>query len=153
MVDLLLPNLRSAHNVGSIFRTAEAAGVTKIYLAGYTPAPVDRFGRVNSTITKTALGAEKTLVWEAVPEILPLINNLKAENYKIIALEQAPNSINYRQIELTDKMLVVVGNEVEGVAPEILAECDQIAEIPLRGSKESLNVSVAVGIFLFQILL
>jgi tRNA G18 (ribose-2'-O)-methylase SpoU len=149
---LILDNIRSSHNVGSIFRTADAAGVAKIYLTGYTPAPTDRFGRVNKEIAKTALGAERAIAWEKVGDISVLISKLKAEGYKIIALEQAENSISYREVKLTGPTVVIVGNEVKGISEEILKQCDVVAEIPMRGSKESLNVAVASGIFLFHLL-
>jgi tRNA G18 (ribose-2'-O)-methylase SpoU len=153
-ITLILPNLRSAHNVGAIFRTAEAAGVQQIYLAGYTPAPLDRFGRPDPTIAKTALGAEKLVAWESVKDAGKLISKLKESNFKIIALEQTANSVDYRTIKLspTAKVAVVMGNEVGGVAPEILEKCDLVAEIPLYGQKESLNVATAAGIFLFSLL-
>ena len=150
MVTLILHNLRSAHNVGAIFRTAEAAGVAKIYLTGYTPAPRDRFGRPSKEIAKTALGAEQILPWEKVEEIEKILNQLSASNCQIIALEQDKKSIDYREIKLSDKTALIVGNEVTGIEPEVLAKCDQIAEIPMKGKKESLNVAVATGVALFR---
>lgn len=137
--------------MGSIFRTADAAGVSKIYLTGYTPAPVDHFSRVNKEIAKTALGAEQTIAWEKVEDIGGLISRLKTERYKIVALEQAANSVNYRHVKLAGPTAIIVGNEVGGISKEILAQCDVVAEIPMRGSKESLNVAVSTGIFLFQL--
>ncbi len=150
MIALILPDIRSAHNVGAIFRTAEAAGVSKIYLTGYTPAPVDQFGRVNKEIAKTALRAEKTIVWEKVENIFELIQKLKTEDWQLIALEQAKNSVDYREVKLGEKAAVLVGNEVEGIGEGILKLCDAVAEIPMRGSKESLNVAVATGVALFR---
>jgi 23S rRNA (guanosine2251-2'-O)-methyltransferase len=156
LISLILHNIRSAHNVGSIFRTADAAGVTKIYLTGYTPAPTDKFGRINKEIDKTALGAEKNLEWEKRDDVLPLLYNLKTKTYNLIALEQSPNSVNYKTLSCrTSDVLqtaIIVGNEVSGLDPEILKLCDLVAEIPMRGKKESLNVSVATGIFLFRLL-
>jgi tRNA G18 (ribose-2'-O)-methylase SpoU len=149
---LILDNIRSGHNVGSIFRTADAAGVSKIYLVGYTPAPIDRFGRVNKEIAKTALGAEQVIAWEKAEDIGELISQLKTSGYKVIALEQAENSINYREIKLSQATALIVGNEVEGISKDILDQCNIVAEIPMRGSKESLNVSVATGILLFHLL-
>jgi tRNA G18 (ribose-2'-O)-methylase SpoU len=149
---LILDNIRSSHNVGSIFRTADAAGVSKIYLVGYTPAPTDRFGRVNKEIAKTALGAEQVIAWEKAEDIGELISQLKTSGYKVIALEQAENSINYREIKLSQATALIVGNEVEGISKDILDQCNIVAEIPMRGSKESLNVSVATGILLFHLL-
>jgi tRNA G18 (ribose-2'-O)-methylase SpoU len=152
MTSLILHDLRSNHNVGSIFRTADAIGIDKIYLTGYTPAPRDRFGRVNKEIAKTALGAERSVPWEYVADIFELIKKLKSENCQILALEQAENSLDYKVIKLTEPAAIIVGNEVKGVDPAILRECDQIVEIPMRGGKESLNVAVASGILLFRLL-
>lgn len=146
---LALHNIRSVYNVGAIFRTADAVGVSKIYLCGYTPAPIDRFGRARADIAKSALGAEKTVAWESVEDISKLISKLKKEKYTILALEQAPNSINYRKAKLGKKNLLILGEEVKGIEKEILKKCDQILEIPMKGKKESLNVSVAAGITLF----
>lgn len=148
---LALHNIRSVHNVGAIFRTADAAGVSKIYLCGYTPAPVDRFGRSRQDLAKAALGAEKTVAWESVENIEDLILKLKKEKYTILALEQDENSILYTEAKLGAKNLLIVGNEVGGIEKEILKRCDQVLEIPMKGEKESLNVSVATGIALFGI--
>jgi tRNA G18 (ribose-2'-O)-methylase SpoU len=136
--------------VGSIFRTADAVGVSKIYLTGYTPAPTDKFGRANKDIAKTALGAEQTIPWEKAEEILTLIEKIKNESYQLIALEQSSSSIDYKKVELKKDAAVIVGNEVLGIDPEILKRCDVIAEIPMHGEKESLNVAVAAGIALFR---
>lgn len=149
-VSLILHDLRSAHNVGAIFRTAEACQIKKIYLTGYTPAPVDRFGRVNKEIAKTALGAEQTLPWEKVEDVLAVLDKLSAASYQLLGLEQDSRSIDYKKVELKEKTAVILGNEVNGLPPDLLALCDQIAEIPMRGSKESLNVAVACGIALFR---
>jgi len=148
---LILHNIRSAHNVGAIFRTADGAGVGKIYLTGYTPAPVDQFKRPNSEIKKTALGAEKTVAWEKRENILELITELKKSGVQIWALEQADKSVDYREAKLTAPTALIVGNEVEGIEPAILDHRDQIIEIPMRGVKESLNVAVATGIVVFRL--
>lgn len=138
--------------MGAIFRTADAAGVIKIYLCGYTPAPRDKFERANKEIAKTALGAEQAVVWERAENIREIISKLKEEGYKILALEQAENSVDYREAKLTGPTALILGNEVGGIEPEILVECDQIIEIPMRGEKESLNVSVAAGVAMFRLL-
>ncbi len=155
-VVLILHNLRSAHNVGSIFRTADTIGVRKICLTGYTPPPVDQFGRVNKEIAKTALGAERALPWERGPEIGKIISNFKESNFQIIALEQSKNSVDYKTINVrrpdVAQVAVILGNELSGLDQKILGQCDIVAEIPMRGGKESLNVSVAAGIFLFRLL-
>jgi len=151
VICLILHNLRSAQNVGVLFRVADAVGVKKIYLTGYTPAPIDRFGRANRAIAKTALGAEKFVEWIKFQNISKLISKLKTESLQLIALEQSDKSIDYRKIKLTRSAAIVVGNEVRGLNPAILKKCDTIAEIPMRGRKESLNVAVAAGIFLFRL--
>ncbi|MFA5934119.1 MAG: TrmH family RNA methyltransferase [Candidatus Paceibacterota bacterium] len=149
---LILNDIRSTHNVGAIFRTADAAGISKIFLVGITPAPLDRFGRERKDIAKSALGAEKTVPWESVKTIKPILNKLKKEKYKIIAIEQSPKAIDYKKVKLPNKSAIILGNEVKGLPQSILNQCDVIAEIPMRGKKESLNVSVATGIALFRIL-
>ncbi len=146
---LLLDNIRSVHNVGSIFRTAETAGVSKIYCLGTTPVPTDRFGRKRKDLAKVALGAEDLVPWEHVEDGGVLISRLKKEGFKVIAVEQASNSVDYREVKPSEKSLFVLGNEVEGVSGEILKLADVIAEIPLKGEKGSLNVSVVAGIILF----
>lgn len=138
--------------MGAIFRTADGAGVGKIYLTGYTPAPIDQFKRPNGEIKKTALGAEETVAWEKRENILELITKLKKSGLKIWALEQADKSVNYREAKLTAPTALIVGNETEGIEPEILNLCDQVIEIPMRGAKESLNAAVATGIAVFRIL-
>jgi tRNA G18 (ribose-2'-O)-methylase SpoU len=149
---LILPDIRSALNVGAIFRTADAVGISKIYLTGYTPTPIDRFGRVRKDIAKSALGAEKTVSWEYKKGLLMLISKLKKEGYFILAIEQDKNSTNYKKVKLKEKNAFIVGTEVSGLPKKILDKCDIIAEIPMKGKKESLNVSVACGVALFRIL-
>lgn len=148
---LILHNIRSVQNVGAMFRTADAAGINKIYLTGYTPAPLDRFGRKRKDLEKSALGAEEYVFWEQRKSISPLLTKLKGEKYLIIGIEQAKNSIDYKKIKLQKKNVFIVGAEVKGIPKNILKKCDIIAEIPMRGKKESLNVSVALGVALFRI--
>lgn len=148
-VRLALHNIRSVYNVGAIFRTADAAGVTKIYLCGYTPAPIDRFGRARKDVAKAALGAEKTVAWESVESLTELVLKLKKEKFEILALEQDKKSVNYTEAKLKNKNLLILGEEVSGIEKEILKKCDQVLEIPMKGKKESLNVSVAAGVALF----
>lgn len=150
-VALLLDDIRSIHNVGSIFRTAECAGVVKIYLSGTTPAPIDRFGRKRKDLAKVALGAEEMVSWEYAADASAVVKRLKKEGWKMIALEQAADSVDYREAKLASKNLLILGNEVSGVSKGLLRLADEIAEIPLKGKKESLNVSVAAGIALFGI--
>ena len=149
---LILQDIRSAQNVGAIFRTADAAGISKIYLTGYTPAPLDRFGKKRADIAKSALGAEETVPWEIRKSLPALIHRLRREKYLIVGIEQDKNSIDYKKVKLSQKNAFIVGTEVTGIPKNILNKCDIIAEIPMRGKKESLNVSVATGIALFRIL-
>lgn len=149
---LILHNIRSAHNVGSIFRTADAAGVSKIFLTGYTPAPTDRFGRPQKEIAKTALGAEQTVAWEHRASLAPLMATLRKEGVMIAALEQSDNSVDYKTFTPKPPFALLMGNEVEGIDVRTLKKCDAVIEIPMCGAKESLNVSVAAGIALFRLL-
>jgi 23S rRNA (guanosine2251-2'-O)-methyltransferase len=133
-------NIRSAFNIGSIFRTADGAGVAKIYLTGYSPAPP------HSGISKTALGAEKIVPWEKFSKIDLAIKNLRKDNFEIVALEQDEKSVSLEKYKMKKNIALILGNEVRGLSPAILGKCDTIIEIPMRGKKESLNVSVAFGI-------
>jgi tRNA G18 (ribose-2'-O)-methylase SpoU len=138
--------------VGSIFRTADAAGVSKIFLTGYTPTPLDRFGRERKDFIKVSLGAEQSVPWEAVPQLSPVLKKLKKDGYKILAIEQSRNSTSLFDYKPTgNKIAIIMGNEVLGISPQSLKYADHILEIPMRGTKESLNVSVAAGIALFEI--
>ncbi len=155
---ILLHNIRSIHNVGSIFRTADAAGVTKIFLTGYTPTPLDRFGREVKELSKVALGGELSVEWEYVKSPITLLKKLKKEYLKnktklqVIAIEQDTKSVDYKKVQVTYPVLFLVGNEVEGISKSILKECNVIAEIPMKGAKESLNVGVSLGIAIFRML-
>jgi len=148
----LLHNIRSVYNVGSIFRTADAIGVGTIYISGYTPAPKDRFGRWRNDVSKVALGAEKNVPWRQIKNPKKLLDELKKSGAKIIALEQAANSVDYKKVKISGDTVFIVGNEVDGVEKNILSFCDMVAEIPMQGKKESLNVSVAFGVAMFRIL-
>lgn len=147
---VLLHNIRSAHNVGSIFRTSDAAGVTKVYLSGYTPAPVDRFGIARKDISKVALGAEKFLPWEYQKNPYAIIASLRKEGWRIVGVEQDKRAIDYRKLRSKRPVLFILGNEVRGISPALRNKCDDLIEIPMHGKKESLNVSVAAGIILFS---
>ena len=149
---LIIYNVRSVENVGAMFRTADAAGISKIYLIGYTPAPLDRFGRKRGDLAKSALGAEEFVSWEQKKNIFPLLTKLKKDGYQVIAIEQDKKSIDYKKVKLTKKNVFIMGPEVTGIPKNVLNKCDMIAEIPMRGKKESLNVSVACGVALFGIL-
>ncbi len=149
---LILHNIRSLHNVGSIFRTADAAGIRKIYLTGYTPAPTDRFGKIRPEIAKTALGAEHTVEWQKYHDIGVLLKKLKKEKIRLIAAEQNSKAINYRKFKPSFPLSLIFGNEVRGISFQVLKKCDKIIEIPMKGGKESLNVSVSAGIILFSLI-
>jgi len=147
---LILHNIRSAYNVGSIFRTADAAGVTKIYLTGFTPAPIDEYGRARNDIHKAALGAEDSVSWESVFRIGALLAKLKKEGIFIVGVEQSPASVDYRKLKLSSSTAFVFGNEVKGLSKPVLKQCDALSEIPMMGTKESLNVAITAGIILFD---
>lgn len=149
---LILPDIRSALNVGAIFRTADAVGISQIFLVGCTPRPTDTFGRVQKDIAKSALGAETWIPWKYEKSLIPLLNKIKKDGYIIVAIEQDERSIDYRKFKKTDKVAVILGPEVDGLSKKVLDKCDQILEIPMHGKKESLNVSVACGVALFKIL-
>lgn len=152
---LILPDIRSAINVGAIFRTADAVGIDKIYLTGWTPRPTDKFGRIQKDIAKSALGAENFVSWEYKKSLPASIGKLKREGYKIIAIEQDERAVDYRKVSKLvgkEKMAIIMGPEVLGLDKKILDKCDIIAQIPMHGKKESLNVSVACGVALFRIL-
>jgi 23S rRNA (guanosine2251-2'-O)-methyltransferase len=143
---VILHNIRSAYNVGSIFRTADAVGVEKIYLTGYTPNP-DK----DKKIEKTALGAEKYVLWQSYRNLNYLLKKLKKEKLKIVALEQSEKSIPYYKFKPQFDIVLILGNEVRGLNEKILKKCDYILEIPMFGKKESLNVAVAFGIVAYYL--
>lgn len=151
---VILDNLRSVYNVGSIFRTANAVGIKKIYLCGTTPTPLDKNGVRRKDFAKVALGAEETVEWEYTENTFNCVKKLKEENYYIIALEQSDIAIDYKNVDVIDKenIAFVVGAEVVGVSEEVLKECDVITEIPMLGTKESLNVTIAFGVATYRIL-
>ena len=148
---LVLHNIRSIHNVGSILRTAECAGVQRVFLCGHTPAPLDRFGRKRNDLAKVALGAEDLVEWKQYDSTQGAIAELKKEGFHIVALEQHPSSVPYITCKPTGPTALVLGEEVHGIKKEVLDLCDTIIEIPMRGKKESLNVSVAAGISIFRL--
>jgi tRNA G18 (ribose-2'-O)-methylase SpoU len=153
----VLHNIRSLHNVGSIFRTADAVGIEKLYLCGYTPAPFDEFKLPRGPLVKVALGAEKTVLWESVGSTSNLLKRLRTEGKKIFAIEQSARSVPYTKIRLSARekknAVLVVGNEIKGLSPAVLKKCHKVLEIPMLGKKESLNVSVAFGIVAYALAL
>lgn len=146
-VVIILDNVRSQNNVGSVFRTSDAFRVEKIYLCGITSTPDNR------EVHKTALGAEDAVAWEYVKETADIVARLKTEGYRIYAIEQAENSTSLEtlSIEMTGKYALVFGNEVKGVQQDIIDHSDACVEIPQFGTKHSFNISVTVGIVLWQL--
>ncbi|MBI2639646.1 MAG: RNA methyltransferase [Candidatus Sungbacteria bacterium] len=138
-------NIRSRENVGSVFRTSDAFGVSKIYLTGYTPAPP------HEKISKTALGAERWVAWEKRTSVSQLLKELKKKRVQIVALEQSPQSVALNKLKPHFPMALVVGNEVKGLPRSLVKAADKAVEIPMSGKKESLNVAVAFGIAAYQI--
>jgi 23S rRNA (guanosine2251-2'-O)-methyltransferase len=147
---IILDNIRSAHNVGAIFRTAEGAGVAKIFLTGYTPRPVDRFGRSVAEIVKTSLGASDLVPWTANENIDEVIAELRAEQVQIVAVEITPEAVSLYDFRPQQSVAYIFGNEVTGVSPEVCAQTDVVLQIPMQGKKESLNVATTAGIVLFH---
>jgi 23S rRNA (guanosine2251-2'-O)-methyltransferase len=139
--------------VGSIFRTADAAGVSKIILTGYTPAPLDRFKRERKDFVKVSLGAEKSVLWEVAAQLTPILKKLKKDGYTVLAIEQNKKATSLFEYKPSGKKVaLVMGNEVRGISTQSLKYADHILEIPMLGYKESLNVSVAAGIALFKLM-
>lgn len=146
-VYLIAHNIRSLHNVGSIFRTADALGVTKVYLTGYTGTPPD------AKIAKVALGAEEFVAWEQYKSAVRLINKLRGQGVRIAALENnVPGTIRLDKYKPKFPLALLLGEETRGHTQQLLGLVDDIIEIPMHGQKESLNVSVACGIALYGIL-
>jgi 23S rRNA (guanosine2251-2'-O)-methyltransferase len=143
----VLDNIRSVENVGAIFRTADAVGVTKIYLCGITPGPLDRFDRPRADIHKSALGAELSVPWERIEKVGDI-----SHEYELVALEQDFRAVDYKKYIPTKDFALILGPEVEGLSKEVLDMCDKIISIPMHGKKESLNVSVAAGVALYKLL-
>lgn len=154
---LIAHNIRSTHNVGSIFRTAEGFGVKRVILSGYTPYPLlERDGRLphiaeklTTQIHKTALGAESMVPFEY--QELPALELFREAGYRIVGLEQHERSIPLNEYEAPEKIALILGEEVHGIEPAILDHCEDIIEIPMVGQKESFNVSVATGIALYAL--
>lgn len=139
---IILDNVRSLNNIGSIFRTADAFLIEKIYLCGITATPPHK------DIRKTALGATDSVAWEYRKNTLELIDELKSQKYTVVALEQAVNAMLLNKVKIgsTKKYALVFGNEVKGVSQEAVDRCDEVVEIPQYGTKHSLNISVSVGV-------
>ncbi|MDB5164072.1 MAG: hypothetical protein JWS12_690 [Candidatus Saccharibacteria bacterium] len=155
---LIAHNLRSTHNVGSLLRTAEGLGIQKVYLTGYTPYPLTQndtrmphlAAKLAKQINKTALGAETSLQWEHVDDVISVVSLLKANGFEIIGLEQVNQAISLPDYTPTEKVAVLVGREVEGLEPEVVEACNKIVEIPMFGQKESFNVVQAAAMALYH---
>ena len=143
----LLDNIRSMHNVGSVFRTADAFRLEKLFLCGITPTPPHR------EIRKTAIGAEHSVQWEQRKDSLALAQTLLADGWNLVAAEQTENSIPLHEwkVDIQQKYVLILGHEIEGVSQELINLCHQVVEIPQFGTKHSLNISVAAGICLHHI--
>lgn len=142
---IVLNNIRSLHNVGAIFRTADGIGVEKIWLCGITGYPPQ------SGIAKTALGAQDHVSWEYRKNILDLVSELKTKGYQIVLLEQMSNSIEHDAFKPRSPICLIVGNEISGISDDLIKLCDQAVEISMDGIKNSLNVAVAFGIIGYHI--
>lgn len=156
---LLLVDIRSAHNVGSIFRTADAFGVDQVICTGITPYPTTPadsrlphiHNKATAMIAKTALGAERTVKFDYLNDPVEAIDKFKTIGNKIYALEQNAKSVTLNKFRPEYPCVLVLGNEVKGLSRRLLDKCDEIVEIPMQGAKESLNVSVAAGIALYAL--
>lgn len=145
---VVLDNIRSLNNIGSVFRTADAFLIEAVYLCGITAQPPHR------EIQKTALGATESVIWKYFESTMDAIADLKGNNYKIAAIEQAENSVMLNQfsVEKDDKIAVIFGNEVKGVEQEAIDQSDVVIEIPQYGTKHSLNISISAGVVLWDLL-
>lgn len=145
---LVLDNIRSLNNIGSVFRTADAFLIEKIYLCGITATPPHK------DIRKTALGATDSVAWEYREDTLQLVDELKKKGYRVLAVEQAENAKMLHQFTVAEKVkyALVFGNEVKGVSQEVVSASDQVLEIPQYGTKHSLNIAVSVGIVIWDLL-
>ena len=156
---LIAHDIRSTHNVGSILRTADCLGADMVYLTGYTPYPMvekdDRLPHLAKKLTaqihKTALGAEISTKWSHNSDIKAVINNLRSQEVEIVALEQSPDSEPISNLEPKGDIALIVGNEVTGLESAVLDTVDRVVEIPMSGSKESLNVAQATAIGLYHL--
>lgn len=158
-ITVIAHDIRSTHNIGSLLRTCDGLGVEKLYLTGYTPCPKQEndnrlphlANKIDAQIHKTALGAENTVIWEHCEDAIQIIKILKNQGYKIIALEQSQSSIPLPHFKPPDKLAILLGTEVKGLSPDLIAQCSQLIEIPMLGQKESFNVSVAAAIALYHV--
>jgi 23S rRNA (guanosine2251-2'-O)-methyltransferase len=156
---LVVHNLRSAHNVGSLLRTADGLGIDTVYLTGYTPYPSSAYDerlphirdKVSKRIGKTSLGAEDYIIWKYEKDVYELIDALVKKGFTIAALEQTNESKALHKVVIPDKVAVIVGSEVSGIEKSLLGVCNMHIQIPMQGDKESFNVSVAAAMALYFI--
>lgn len=158
-ITLIVHDIRSIHNVGSLLRTADGLGISPVYLTGYTPYPplphndprlphlAQKIGR---QINKTALGAEDSVDWRQTTELGSLLKRLKAEGYRLAALEQTADATSLPEYQPSDKLVLLLGREVEGIDPIYLSLVDDVIEIPMFGHKESFNVVQAAAMALYH---
>ncbi len=149
MFSVLLCDVRSGHNVGAIFRTADAVGVETLYLGGITPHPIDRFGRPVPAILKTALGATESVSWKGVADVTSFLKEQKVSGVAIVVVELTLESVPLSTYVPPQQVCYVFGNEVTGVPSEVVALADTVVALPMRGIKESLNVAVTAGIVMY----
>jgi len=156
----ILHNVRSLHNVGSVLRTCDGLGIKELWVSGYTPYPASENDqrlphisrRATKQIAKTALGAERNIQVLHFDTFKALVEHARSQNFSLVAVEQASGSIGLDEFEPSGNAGMVFGNEVDGLEPDILGLCEQIVEIPMKGKKESFNVSVSAGIVLYTTL-
>lgn len=149
-VRVIFHNIRSSHNVGALLRTADGAGVSRVYFTGFTPLPIDKFGKINKDIAKTALGAERSVAWEQQRTLGRLITRLRKESVTIVGVEQSEKSTPLSKHKQPPSVAYVFGNEVGGLSARELSACDVVVELPMLGNKESLNVSAAAAVVLYR---
>ncbi len=155
---LVVYNVRSAHNVGSMLRTADGLGISEVYLSGYTPYPHAEAdtrlphlaAKTSRQISKTALGAENSVIWHYQPDIKKTLDELQAQNYKLVGLEQTDKAIDLRKLKPVSKIALIVGSEVGGLPQAVLDICDRHVHIPMSGQKESFNVAIVAAIALYH---
>lgn len=155
---LIAHDIRSTHNVGSLLRTAEGLGVTQVFFTGYTPYPALQddtrlphiAGKLDRQINKTALGAERMIPWTHQDDVAACITQVKSLGYTVAALEQITDSVKLPEFQPPEKIALLLGREVEGIEPDILARCDVTLEVPMFGRKESFNVVQAAAMALYH---
>ena len=143
---LIAHNIRSAENIGSLLRTADSLGIAKVWIVGYSPTPE------HLKVAKTALGAQQSVPWEQMTDIVQLIEKLKSDGFRLVGLELDPRSQKLSDYDPADKTALLLGNEVEGIPPSLRDLCDDLVMISQKGIKESLNVSVAAGIACYALM-